>query len=127
MYVARPSPTEQVRHPLDALAGEVQGTGDLGDGHRRVVRGGEDLPAGARLAGGTGHLVAGGGEEPVESKHLDHEAAEGVAGGGSRDRLSRRSRRGFYIDRMLSLWYAGGHDSILSPPLRTGNPGTGLR
>ena len=86
----------------------------LGDRHRRMVRGGEDLPAGARLAGGTRHLVAGGGEDPVESKHLDHEAAEGVAGGGSSDRLSRRSRGGFFIDRMLSLWYAGRHDSILS-------------
>ena len=50
-YAARPSADQQVRHPLDALAGEVEGTGDLGDRHRRVVRGGEDLPAGARLAG----------------------------------------------------------------------------
>src|SRR6187401_444250 len=51
---------EQVRGALDALARELEGAGDVGDGARLALDRGKDLPPGGRLSRRLGEGVAGG-------------------------------------------------------------------
>src|SRR6185312_15645097 len=75
---------EGVRDTLDALAGEAPGAGDLRDGQRLPFDGGENAPAGGRLAGRSCEGVAGRGEGAVDPEDLHHELAERLSVGRSR-------------------------------------------
>lgn len=77
---------EQVGDPLDALACQPEGAGDVRDGPGSVFRSCEDLPSGAGLARRAGKAIAGRAELAMEADHQDRKLAESITSGRPRGR-----------------------------------------
>jgi hypothetical protein len=89
---------QEIRDALDALPGEMEAAGDLGDGRGAALDRGHDLPAGARLPGRPSQGVARGTEQPVQLEDADPELAQCVTG-----RRSTALRASFSVDSILSI------------------------
>lgn len=77
----KPIALEEIRDPLDRLAGDAPPSRDLGDGRRFLLDGIKDDPTGERLAGALGQGLPGRGEDAAQPGHPENELRERVACG----------------------------------------------
>jgi hypothetical protein len=75
---------EQVGGSLNALTGQTHSAADVGDGSRSLVQRSKNLPPRARLPCRPRERLAGAQELAVQSKDVEDQVREGLAGLGAR-------------------------------------------